>query len=60
MAGLPASHASLLLCLQAATCVVDAMCDYMRDTYVQLGADYELSRRATATVDRAHRVVHVS
>eukprot|EP00884_Botryococcus_braunii_P011980 jgi/Botrbrau1/20783/Bobra.0156s0014.1 len=43
---------------QAATCVVDAMCDYMRDTYVQLGAEYELSRRATATVDRAHRVVH--
>ncbi len=27
---------------------------YMRETYVQRGAGYELSRRCTATVDAAH------
>ncbi|MBK9777895.1 MAG: cysteine desulfurase-like protein [bacterium] len=39
---------------QVPACVADAMHRYMRETYVQLGAGYELSRRCTATVDAAH------
>jgi len=35
--------------------VIDAMTAYLRESYVQLGADYEVSRRATATVAAAHR-----
>lgn len=34
--------------------VIDAMTDYMRSTFVQLGADYETSRRCTRTVADAH------
>jgi len=37
--------------------VADAMRDYMLSTYVQLGADYETSRRSTGTVDRAHAFI---
>lgn len=39
---------------QVPACVADAMHRYLRETYVQLGAGYELSRRCTATVDEAH------
>lgn len=41
---------------QVPAVVADAVRDYMLERYVQLGADYELSRRATATVDAAHRL----
>jgi len=34
--------------------VADAIRDYMLTSYVQLGADYDLSKRATQTVDGAH------
>ena len=34
--------------------VADAMRDYMLTNYVQLGADYNKSRRSTTTVERAH------
>lgn len=34
--------------------VPDAVRDYMRQSYVQLGAGYPLSRAATAVVERAH------
>lgn len=34
--------------------VADAMHSYLRETYVQLGAGYPLSRRCTATVEAAH------
>ena len=34
--------------------VADAMRDYMLTNYVQLGADYDTSRRSTETVERAH------
>lgn len=34
--------------------VAQAMYDYLLNSYVQLGADYEVSRRATRTVARAH------
>jgi len=34
--------------------VADAIRDYMLESYVQLGAGYERSRKATATVDAAH------
>lgn len=37
--------------------VADRIRDYMLSTYVQLGAGYELSERATAVVDDAHRMV---
>lgn len=37
--------------------VIDEMTRYLRESYVQLGADYEVSRRATATVAAAHRFV---
>lgn len=37
--------------------VIDAMTRYLRETYVQLGAAYDTSVRATATVATAHRFV---
>jgi len=37
--------------------VADAMRDYMLSTYVQLGADYEVSKRSTRTVSDAHAFV---
>lgn len=39
---------------QVPACVADAMHRYLRESYVQLGAGYGLSRRCTATVDEAH------
>jgi cysteine desulfurase family protein (TIGR01976 family) len=44
-------------CSQLPRCVIDAMSRYLVDNYVQLGADYEPSKRAKATVERAHEVV---
>lgn len=35
--------------------VVDAMCRYMKYSYAQLGAGYEMSERATISVERAHQ-----
>lgn len=35
-------------------CVIDAAGAYLRESYVQLGADYEVSRRATSIVSSAH------
>jgi hypothetical protein len=46
--------------LQAARVVVDAIHQYMSETYVQLGAGYDLSTRASLTVETAHDVVQVS
>jgi cysteine desulfurase family protein (TIGR01976 family) len=37
--------------------VADAIRDYMLTSYVQLGAGYEASRKATATVSEAHRFI---
>lgn len=34
--------------------VISGMTDYMTNSYVQLGAPYEVSRRATSVVDEAH------
>jgi len=39
---------------QVPACVSDAMRNYMRESYVQLGAGYALSQRATRLVDDAH------
>lgn len=39
---------------QVPACVADAMHRYLRETYVQLGAGYPLSRRCTETVAAAH------
>jgi cysteine desulfurase family protein (TIGR01976 family) len=39
--------------------VAQAIHDYMLESYVQLGADYEISRRATKTVARAHEFLKV-
>jgi cysteine desulfurase family protein (TIGR01976 family) len=39
---------------QVPECVPDAIRDYMRETYVQLGAGYPLSQRADDVVARAH------
>jgi cysteine desulfurase family protein (TIGR01976 family) len=39
--------------------VAQAIYDYMLRSYVQLGADYEISRRATKTVARAHEFLKV-
>jgi cysteine desulfurase family protein (TIGR01976 family) len=44
---------------QAPRCVADAIRDYMLNTYVQLGADYEVSRASTAVVDRAHEFIEL-
>jgi cysteine desulfurase family protein (TIGR01976 family) len=41
---------------QVPAAVADRVRDYMLGTYVQLGADYELSRRASRTVDRAREL----
>ncbi|MCC7229142.1 MAG: aminotransferase class V-fold PLP-dependent enzyme, partial [Fimbriimonadaceae bacterium] len=38
--------------------VADSIRDYMLTSYVQVGADYPASQRATDTVDQAHDVVH--
>jgi cysteine desulfurase family protein (TIGR01976 family) len=38
--------------------VIEAMAGYLRESYVQLGADYDASRRATAVVGAAHRFLH--
>lgn len=40
---------------QCPNVVIDSMANYMRSMYVQLGAGYELSRRAKEVVDSAHR-----
>jgi len=37
--------------------VIDAVADYFRTRYVQVGADYPASERATATVAAAHRFI---
>lgn len=42
---------------QLPRCVIEAIHSYLQFSYVQLGADYELSRRATATIARARDVV---
>ena len=42
---------------QVPDAVIDAIRDYFRSSYVQLGADYALSQQATATVEEAHAVV---
>lgn len=39
--------------------VIDAMTRYMRQTFVQLGGDYETSKTASDLVRRAHEVVKV-
>jgi cysteine desulfurase family protein (TIGR01976 family) len=44
---------------QAPRQVADAMRDYMLNTYVQLGADYDTSRLSTATVARAHEFINL-
>ena len=44
---------------QVPRCVGDAVRDYMLRSYVQTGADYETSRRSTATVDQAHEFINL-
>lgn len=44
---------------QVPVAVADRVRDYMLTTYVQVGADYETSLRATATVERARELVRV-
>ena len=44
---------------QLPRCVIDAARDYMTRSYVQLGADYDISIRATDTVRRAHEFAKV-
>ncbi len=44
---------------QLPRCVIDATRDYMTRSYVQLGADYDISRRATDTVRCAHAFAKV-
>ncbi|MCO6439030.1 MAG: aminotransferase class V-fold PLP-dependent enzyme [Phycisphaerae bacterium] len=39
--------------------VADAVRNYMLTTYTQVGADYEISRRSTETVERAHAFVEL-
>lgn len=39
--------------------VIEAVREHMLDHYVQLGAGYELSDRATSTVDAAHDIIKV-
>lgn len=39
--------------------VADRIRDYMLSSYVQLGAGYELSQRATSVVDQAHGLVRL-
>ncbi len=38
--------------------VIDAMARYMRESFVQTGAEYDESRRAAASIARAREVVH--
>lgn len=42
---------------QVPRCVADAIRDYMLTTYVQLGAGYPLSARATGVVEEAHAFI---
>lgn len=42
---------------QVPSVVIERIRDYFLNSYVQLGADYEVSREATATVARAHEFV---
>lgn len=44
---------------QAPRAVADAIRDYMLNTYVQLGADYDVSVQSTQTVQRAHDFVRL-
>ncbi|MBL8877114.1 MAG: aminotransferase class V-fold PLP-dependent enzyme [Phycisphaerae bacterium] len=44
---------------QLPRCVIDAMREYMEHSFVQLGGDYPLSKRATAVIPRAREVVKV-
>ena len=44
---------------QVPAVVADAMHAYLRETYVQLGAPYALSRHCTRIVERAHDDVRV-
>jgi cysteine desulfurase family protein (TIGR01976 family) len=44
---------------QVPAVVADAVRDYMLESYVQLGAGYELSQRCTALVDRAHEFMNL-
>lgn len=39
---------------QVPQCVADAICRYMTETYVQLGASYSVSVKSTEVVERAH------
>jgi len=39
---------------QVPTCVAEAIANYMLNSYVQLGAGYEISKISTQTVDLAH------
>ncbi|MGH7244654.1 MAG: aminotransferase class V-fold PLP-dependent enzyme [Phycisphaerales bacterium] len=44
---------------QLPRCVIDAMREYLEHSYVQLGADYPLSQRASKVIPRAREVVKV-
>lgn len=44
---------------QVPRAVADAIRDYMLQSYAQLGADYETSRRSTATFDQAHDFINL-
>jgi len=44
---------------QLPRCVIEAARDYMTSSYVQLGADYDISRRASDTVRRAHEFAKI-
>ncbi len=44
---------------QVPLCVADAIREYMLSSYVQLDADYDMSRRATETVERAHAFIEL-
>ncbi len=42
---------------QVPGCVADAIRDYMLNTYVQLGAPYEIARKSTQVVEDAHEFI---
>jgi len=42
---------------QVPRCVIEAMAEFMRRSFVQVGADYDTSRRSTRTVDDAHAMM---
>ncbi|MEQ1822088.1 MAG: aminotransferase class V-fold PLP-dependent enzyme [Fimbriimonadaceae bacterium] len=44
---------------QVPSCVINAISDYMRNSYVQLGAPYQVAERATQTVDNAHEFINL-